>query len=113
MDQLQAVRSRQWKLYLPLEDKRISPFRRIGKTPPRLYDLKADLSETDDLVENHPDVVQRLTEYAEQAREDLGDVGRPGKGQRPAGKVADPMPQVLSGGSESIQKEQQECEQLQ
>jgi len=109
MEQLQAVRSRQWKLYLPLEDKRTSPFRGIGKTPPRLFDLKADLSETNNLVAERPDIVQRLTTYAEQAREDLGDAGRPGKGQRLAGKVQNPKPQVLSGGTtapETIQKEQ-------
>ncbi len=96
MGQLQAVRSGKWKLYLPLEDKRTSPFRGIGKTPPRLFDLKADLSETNNLVEERPDVVQRLMKHVEQAREDLGDVGRPGKRQRPAGKVENPKPQVLS-----------------
>lgn len=95
MEQLQAVRSRQWKLYLPLDDKRTSPFRGIGKTPPRLFDLEVDLSETSNLVEKRPDIVQRLTKYAEQAREDLGDAGRAGEGQRPAGKIENPKPQVL------------------
>jgi arylsulfatase A-like enzyme len=95
MGQLQAVRSRQWKLYLPLEHKRDSPFRTVGSTPARLFDLKADLSETNDLARERPDVVERLTRCAEQAREDLGDEGRPGKGQRPAGQVDNPTPQVL------------------
>ena len=96
MGQLQAVRSGRWKLYLPLGDKRTSPFRTVGKTPARLFDLKADLSETNDLAEDRPDVVRRLTEFAEKAREDLGDEGRAGRGQRPAGTVKDPRPQRLT-----------------
>ncbi len=92
MDQLQAVRSGKWKLYLALKAKRVGLGSKTQPCVARLYDLKADLGETTNLADKHPDVVQRLTHYAESAREDLGDVGRPGKGQRPAGKVADPKP---------------------
>jgi hypothetical protein len=40
-------------------------------------------------------VVRRLMRLAERAREDLGDVDRTGQGQRPAGRVAKPVAQVL------------------
>ena len=95
MDQLQAVRSGHWKLYLPLEDKRTSPFRMAGKTPGSLFNLRADLSETNDLFEQHPEIVERLMGYAEKARQDLGDLNRPGSGQRPAGHDPNPMPRLL------------------
>lgn len=94
--QLQAVRSGKWKLFLPLE-KRWVDFK--GKTEPgaaALYDLEKDLGETTNVAPKHPDVVRRLTSLAEKAREDLGDVDRSGKGQRPVGRFANPTPRVLS-----------------
>lgn len=96
MDQLQAVRSGKWKLYVPLENKRESPFAYAGKAAARLFDLEADLSETADLIGRHPDVVERLLRHAEGARADLGDMGRPGKGQRPAGHHPNPTPRLLA-----------------
>ncbi|MBN2312854.1 MAG: sulfatase [Sedimentisphaerales bacterium] len=94
MEQLQAVRSGQWKLYLPLEAKWIN-FRGDSKPfPAELYDLKADISESTNLATKHPDVVKRLLALAEKARKDLGDVGRPGANQRPAGYVNDPTPRI-------------------
>jgi len=45
---------------------------------------------------DHPEVVRRLTPLAEKAREELGDVDRPGKGRRPVGRVANPTPRILS-----------------
>ena len=96
MDQLQAVRSGKWKLYLALDEKRISPFRTIENTPAQLFDLTGDLSETTNVVNDHPDVVRRLTEHAEKARKDLGDRNRPGTGQRLAGSVKDPQPQTTT-----------------
>jgi arylsulfatase A len=96
MGQLQAVRSGKWKLYLPLKDKWIN-FRGDAKAcPVELYDLKADISETTNLAAQYPDIVKRLLALAEKAREDLGDVGRPGSNQRPAGHVSDPTPRVLA-----------------
>jgi arylsulfatase A-like enzyme len=53
-----------------------------------LYHLKDDVGETTNLAEKHPDVVRRLLNLAERAREDLGDslTGRTGTGVRTAGK---------------------------
>ncbi|UCE48800.1 MAG: sulfatase [Phycisphaerales bacterium] len=96
MEQLQAVRLGKWKLYLPLEAKWIN-FRGDTKASPAgLYNLETDIGETTNLAVKYPDVVRRLLALAEKAREDLGDVGRPGLNQRPAGIVDAPTPRVLA-----------------
>lgn len=97
MEQLQAVRWRQWKLYLPLERKRLT-LRPDGPTGPcaaELYDVAADLSETRELSAANPDVVAHMLSLAEAARVELGDTGREGRGQRPAGWVETPTPRLL------------------
>jgi arylsulfatase A-like enzyme len=95
-DQLQAVRAGPWKLYLPLAQRR----NRSGKMEnvsdaARLYDVVDDPGETKNLVAANDEVVGRLTTLADVARAEIGDAGRPGRGQRPAGWVADPQPQRL------------------
>jgi len=96
MDQLQAVRSGKWKLHLPLKPKK----RNWGKPEPgcplQLYDLDADIAEQNNVADEHPDVVERLLALAEKARDDLGDTGRKGKGQRPAAFVPHPKPLRMS-----------------
>ncbi|MDF2378561.1 MAG: DUF1080 domain-containing protein, partial [Verrucomicrobiales bacterium] len=52
-----------------------------------LYDLEDDVEETTDLAEQHPEIVERLQQLADEARRELGDVGRLGEEQRPAGWV--------------------------
>lgn len=96
MDQLQAVRAGPWKLYLPLEKKLLGLGRRHQKSSASLYNVRDDLGETKDVSAQHPDIVARLTALADKAREDLGDLGREGKGQRPAGRVDNPKPQTLA-----------------
>jgi len=90
---LAAVRSERWKHHLangPGAAKR----RQTG-VEPALFDLLADPAEQTDLAARHPEVVERLTELPERAREDLGDGDRPGKNQRPAGWVDSPRPLVM------------------
>ena len=96
MDQLQAVRSGQWKLHLPMKLKKRNWAELEPDSPLRLYDLQADIGEQRNVADRHPDIVERLTALAEKAREDLGDVDRPGKNQRPAGLAPHPSPRVLS-----------------
>jgi arylsulfatase A len=91
-EQLQAVRAGKWKLYLPLAAKQLGLGARTEQSPARLYDLEADLGETTDLADRRPEVVRSLLSAAEKAREDLGDVGRPGRNQRPAGWLDHPTP---------------------
>ena len=48
----------------------------------QLFDLKNDISETTNVAEKHPDIVKRLMNLIENAREELGDCDRIGKGSR-------------------------------
>ncbi len=95
MGQLQAVRSGKWKLYLPLEAEKRNSRASTRIKPSELYDLETDMGEARNLAGDYPSVVTRLLALAEKAREDLGDVGRPGRNQRPAGIFSDPTPRVL------------------
>jgi arylsulfatase A len=104
--QLQAIASGdgRWKLQLPHTyptlagrpgGKGGTPAKYVQRTikRPELYDLINDVSETTDVGDQHPDVVQRLLGLAEKARAELGDslTGRKGTGLRPPGRV-DPKP---------------------
>ena len=92
-DQLQAVRSGPWKLHLALPARATGTAgKAAGPRPARLHDVTRDPGETDDLAARHPEVVAQLERAAEAARVELGDTDRPGRGQRPAGWVADPRP---------------------
>jgi arylsulfatase A-like enzyme len=99
LEQLQAVRSGPWKLYLPLENKitalRIDADTPGTRVPAELYHLRDDIGETNEVSARYPEVVERLLELAEAAREDLGDLGREGRNQRPAGWVETAVPQLL------------------
>ena len=89
-DQLQAVRHGRWKLHLARTEKK-------KQVPIRLYDLDRDIAESSDVAAAHPDVVARIEALAERCRQDLGDGGRSGAHQRPAGIMEDPGPLTLSG----------------
>lgn len=54
-----------------------------------LYNLSRDPSELYDVQEAHPDIMEKLTQLAKKAREDLGDdlTGETGKGRRTVGTV--------------------------
>jgi arylsulfatase A len=101
MQQLQAVRSGPWKLYLPLQSKipglnvqGLSKGR--AQSPAALFDVRHDLAETKNVTADHPAIVERLLAMAEKAREDLGDEGREGMNQRPAGWAENPTPRLLA-----------------
>ncbi|MGB0112907.1 MAG: sulfatase [Ilumatobacteraceae bacterium] len=76
---LEAVRSGRWKLH----------FSKRGAEQRGLYDLEADIAETTDVIDEHPDVVAELEALAETARATLGDarLGRVGSEVRPIGRV--------------------------
>lgn len=95
--ELQAVRAGKWKLHLPHTYRFIQTAGGEGKpgkdTYPMLelslYDLEADIGETTNLADKHPEVVKQLMVFVERAREDLGDslTKREGKNIRPAGNL--------------------------
>lgn len=96
MDRLQAVRAGKWKLHLPRPGFESNGSARDVRDHSRylLYDLEADIGETRNVADEHPDVVERLQQYAQRARDDLGDGDEAGANQRPAGWVDDPQPLV-------------------
>ncbi|MCY2949249.1 MAG: sulfatase [Planctomycetota bacterium] len=101
-NQLQAVLSGdgRWKLILP------HSYRTLGGLPggndgtpakyvqrrikqPELYDLNADVGETMNVSERHPDIIARLLAFADRTRNDLGDslTQKKATGTRAAGQA--------------------------
>ena len=76
---LHAVRSGPWKLFVKKRPDR-NPVVTPSDQNPILYNLDDDIGETSNVAAQHPEVVQRLMEYIRQAREDLGDGDREGRG---------------------------------
>ncbi len=95
MDQLQAIRSGDWKLFLEMDQKKRNWGKPEGKKALALFNLAADIHEDHNVAADNPEIVKRLLAHAAAAREDLGDVDRPGKGQRKAGWVEQPSPRLL------------------
>jgi arylsulfatase A-like enzyme len=97
--ELQAIRSGPWKLHFahtyrslgdkPGSDGKPGPYvqRQIEQS---LFHLGRDIGESTDLAAQHPDVVERLQQLADKARDDLGDSAtkRQGKNVRAPGRVA-------------------------
>lgn len=101
-NELQAVTSGdgKWKLYLPHSYRTMAgrpggenglpanyQMRKI--TSPELYDIGSDISETSNVANQHPEVVERLQEAARLFRADLGDslTKTPATGARKPGRV--------------------------
>ncbi len=94
--ELQAVRSGKWKLHLPHPAKEIPTPGKGGQpgaskamqVPLSLFDLEKDAGETTNVAVLHPAIVQKLMQFVERARTDLGDslLNLAGKNVRPAGK---------------------------
>ncbi len=96
MNQLQAVRSGPWKLFVPLETFSRHPhFKKGEKATTLLFNVVTDIKSQQNVAKQHPEIVKQLTELAHQARLDLGDMSHWGNGQRRAGKTANPQPQLL------------------
>jgi arylsulfatase A-like enzyme len=94
--ELNAIRSGPWKLKFQTTlideygygqlDNPTTPI------PPALYNLDTDLAEQKNLYADHPEVVARLTQLADAARQDLGDARQnlPPKNPRPVGHLPTP-----------------------
>jgi arylsulfatase A-like enzyme len=91
---LVALRSGKWKLMFPQTYQ--SPIGGTGGKPGKarrqqlelsLFDLQRDIGETTNVAEQHPEVVRRLTDAAQQMRKRLGDGPQnSGTERRPIGK---------------------------
>lgn len=104
---LEAVRHGPWKLQLAGQDVRTKK-KANGKTKdiqaepkqeplPRLYHLGNDISESANVAEGNPQVVQRLQALAEKMKIDLGADGI-GPGCREIGRVSKPRPLISHEG---------------
>jgi arylsulfatase A len=97
--ELQAVRMGRWKLHFPHGYRTLAG--RPGGTggiPTNyeqaqiglsLFDLENDIGETTDVADQHPEIVAKLKELADQMRAELGDSAtkQKGSGNRPAGTL--------------------------
>lgn len=97
-DELQAIRSGDWKLHVPHKHRRqTEPAGKDGKAAGEvtreiglsLFDLAKDPGEATNVADQHPDVVRRLLRLIEIGREELGDALTNSKGSqtRPPGRV--------------------------
>lgn len=96
-DELQAVRTGTWKLFLPLANsgRRHPHFGSQPSDQPLLFNLADDVGSKNNLASARPDKVEELLQVAERARATLGDRGVRGTGQRPPGQVEAPKPALL------------------
>ena len=97
-NELQAVRSGSWKLHFAHGYRSLGN-RSGGKdgVPAKydnltieqsLFNLESDPGETQNVANQHPEVVQNLITLANKARSELGDGKQKGSGIRPAGSLA-------------------------
>ncbi len=89
-DQLQAVRWKNWKLHLAKKDGRYPAAWKSNTVPfhePQLYNLEKDLTETWNVADSFPTVVEKMTKMADEIVSELGDRHVPGKETRKAGFV--------------------------
>lgn len=79
---LEAVRHDEWKLHI----------RKHGEKTIELYNLKEDISETKNIYNEHPEIVNKLENLLQSARNDTGDeaLGIKGANCRPPGIVKTP-----------------------
>lgn len=100
VNELQAVRSGPWKLYLPHSYRTLNgregtadglpiDYEETEVTAPELYNLDADLEEQSNVADANPEVVSRLLALAEGMRQQLGDrlTGVEGKENREPGRL--------------------------
>ena len=99
-NELQAVIYGQWKLVFPHRYRTISadaimkndgmpvPYEMVNLEKAVLFDLAKDPSETTELSTYFPEILSKLNQFAEEARQDMGDelTQRVGTGMRKAGK---------------------------
>jgi arylsulfatase len=97
---LEAVQDGEWKLVFPHKGRTYVGFE-PGKdglpgganensdVAAGLYDLRRDPGEQYNVMEFHPEIIEKLEKMASEAREDLGDdlTNNPGKNRREPGKI--------------------------
>ena len=95
--QLQAMRMGKWKLHFPHNYRTMNgkPGGTGGiptkysqaKIKLSLFNLHQDIGETTDVKANYPKILAKMLKLGEGMRNELGDQGRKGKGQRSSGRL--------------------------
>lgn len=105
-ENLQAVRVGDWKIHLPRETRQIPWWAQRKQKPiqtPKLYNLKQDAAESQDVAAQHPERVAAMIKLAEKTREKLGEFGERGSEQRPTGTLFPEVP-ILSNQAQDWEK---------
>lgn len=100
VNELHGVRYKNWKLYFPHTYRTLNgrpggegglpvPYEQDTIRAIELYDLSTDISETTNVADQYPAVVDTITSLADAMRERLGDrlTGVEGKENRPVGRL--------------------------
>ena len=96
-ENLQAISYKNWKLHLPRTEEQL-PFWERNKEQYTdieqaiLYNITDDISESLDVADEHPEVVQKMVKMAITAREKLGEYNKRGIEQRPTGTLFPDVP---------------------
>lgn len=102
-NELHAVRSGNWKLYFPQTYRTLdgreggkdgfpSDYEYVSLSQAELYNLEEDLSETRNVYNEYPLIVEKLNTLANEMRQELGDklTEKQGRSNRSPGKVSAP-----------------------
>lgn len=95
-DNLQAIKQGDWKVHLPRTPNQIPWWDKNKKqsdiSKMRLYNLRNDPAEKNDLAETYPEKVTQFKILAKEARDNLGDYRKPGQAQRKTGSLFPNVP---------------------
>jgi len=94
LDQLQAVRTPDWKIYLELSKQKNMWNLETSKAELRLFELGSDISEENELSSVHPDTLKKMEIFVNIARKRIGDEHLVVPDLRPAGYVPRPVPLI-------------------
>jgi len=100
VNELHAVRYGRWKLYFPHryrtmdgqepgQDGKPGIYRQESLDKMALYDLNNDIGETENVLEQNPEIVKKIIQIANEKRQELGDslLGMEGTETRQAGMI--------------------------
>jgi arylsulfatase len=99
-NELHGVRYGDWKLYFPHAYRSLNgregrddglpvDYEQLKFDEIALYNLRDDISETNNVADEHPEVVEKIKALADEMRQELGDslTGVEGSGVRPPARV--------------------------
>lgn len=100
VNELHAVRYQNWKMYFPHSYRTLKgraggtdgmpvPYEQDILQEIELYDLAQDISESQNVAAQHPDIIEKISQLADKKREELGDnlLGIKGTDNRAAGFI--------------------------